>query len=235
MRAVSSMATRHLLADLTVAAAEVGLPRVHIESTGGVEAARRVAEGEGFDLVFLAAGALSALAAQGHVDDDSLTPLVISQVAVAVPAGGAGRAERPDEAAFADAAGVRDALRSAARVGYSTGPSGTALLEMIRAWGLTDAVGPKLLQAHPGVPVAQLLAQGSVDLGFQQLSELVGQPGIRVTGVLPDDCAIDTVFSGAVSRSSNDPGAARAVLEFFASPEASAIAIAHSFHAASAS
>jgi molybdate transport system substrate-binding protein len=235
------MATRHVLADLDAAAVAAGLPHTEIESVGGVDAANRVAAGERFDLVFLAMGALQKLAADGHVVAGSVTPLMLSQVAVAVPVGSPGatgpsgpaEADAPAEysggLAFADAAGMRAALQQAARIGYSTGPSGTALVAMVEQWGLTAELGNRFVQAPAGVPVARLVAQGEVDLGFQQLSELVGQPGIRILGVLPPDCAIDTVFAGAVAATTTDPAGARAVLTHFASDAASAVVRAHSF------
>lgn len=231
MKAVSSMATRHLLADLAEAACEAGLPRVRIFSSGGVEVARRVAEGELVDLVFLAADALSDLADRGHVDQTTIRNLVVSRVAVAVRAGEADVARPPRGPAFKDADAVRMALDAAHRIGYSTGPSGRALLAMIEDWGMTAAVEPKLQQARPGVPVAAMVAAGEVDLGFQQLSELVGQSGVRVAGVLPDDCAIDTIFAGAVARRTKDPEVARSILSYFCSPSAAAIVSAHNFRA----
>lgn len=224
MRAISSMATRHLLGTLAARATDAGLGALEIESVGGVDAARRVAAGEPFDLVFLAADALERLATAGHVDAASVTPIAVSQVAVAVP--GAGSAEGP---AFPDAAGVRAALQAAGRIGYSTGPSGTALVALIEEWGLTAEIGDRLVQARAGVPVAQLLADGEVDLGFQQLSELAGQPGIRILGVLPRDCAIDTVFAGAVAAASAEPDAALRVLASFAAPEAASVVRARNF------
>ncbi|MGK0715868.1 substrate-binding domain-containing protein [Leucobacter sp. W1153] len=229
MKAISSMATRHVLADVAAAAAQTGLPEVEIESVGGVDAAKRVAAGEQVDLVFLASDALSRLAGDGQVDPSTVRPLVLSQVAVAVPSGSTEPATRPEGVAFADAAGVRQALQAATRVGYSTGPSGTALVQMIDDWGLTAAVGDRLVQARPGIPVAKLLADGEVDLGFQQLSELVGQSGVRILGVLPADCAIDTVFSGAVAQTAVDPAAAHAVLDFMNSEAAEQIKLGHSF------
>lgn len=229
MRAISSMATRQVLADLATAAADRGLPLVEIESVGGVDAAQRVAGGEQLDLVFLAADALDRLSGDGHVDAATVTPLMLSRVAVAVPSGTPSPAARPDTAAFADARGVREALRAAARIGYSTGPSGTALVRTIDDWGLTGQVGDRLVQARPGIPVARLLADGQVDLGFQQLSELVGQPGVRILGVLSSDCAIETVFSGAVATTSSDPRRARDVLAFFASDSTASIKTEHAF------
>jgi len=209
------MATRHLLADLADAAVAAGLARLEIESVGGVDAARRVREGEPFDLVFLASDALEALATEGHVDASTLTPLVISNVAVAVhdasPLLAAG------EFAFLDAQGVREAMLAANRIGYSTGPSGTALLKYIADWGLTPAVADRLVQASAGIPVARLVADGEVDLGFQQYSEILGQPGIRLLGPLPPDCAISTVFAGAVAATAGYPAAAEGYVEYFAS------------------
>ncbi len=229
MKAISSMATRHLLGDLASASASAGLPPVQVESVGGVDAAQRVAAGEPFDLVFLAADALTELAAGGHVEAASVTPLVLSQVAVAVPADTREPAWHDGGAAFTSADGVRAALCSSDHIGYSTGPSGIALLQTIREWDLMDAVGERLIQARPGVPVARLLADGEVDLGFQQLSELVGQPAIRILGVLPGDCAIETEFGGAVASAAPDPGLAHRVLEFFTSERVDPIKSRHSF------
>jgi molybdate transport system substrate-binding protein len=223
------MATRHVLADLLAAAAEAGLASVEVESVGGVDATKRVAAGEPFDLVFLAGDALGRLAADGHVDAASLAPLVLSQVAAAVPSGTSNPAPRPEGTAFPDADGLRSALRAADRIGYSTGPSGTALVRMIDDWGLAGELGERLVQARPGVPVARLLADGEVDLGLQQLSELVGQPGVRILGVLPEDCSIDTVFAGAVGAYAPDPDGAAKVLEFLTSDAVAPIKRTHSF------
>ena len=67
LKGISSMATRQLLAELAIAwQAQDGEP-VEIESAGGVDAARRVQDGEAFDVVFLASGAIAGLVATGRV------------------------------------------------------------------------------------------------------------------------------------------------------------------------
>jgi len=223
------MATRRILSDMAAAAAASGLPEVELESVGGVDAAQRVGDGEQLDLVFLALGALRRLADDGHVLADSVTPLMLSQVAVAVPSTSPEPATHDGDYAFPDTAALRAALQQAARIGYSTGPSGVALVKMIDGWGLTEELGQRMIQASPGIPVARSLAEGEVDLGFQQLGELVGQPGVRILGVLPPDSAIDTVFAGAVATTSGDHAGAREVLRFFTSEDAAPIVVAHSF------
>lgn len=205
------MATRGLLAELCATYAESSGVPVKLEAMGGVDALRRIVAGEAFDAVFLASDAIDKLAEAGKVDAGSQVALANSAVAVAVPAG----APRPD---ISSEASLRLAVLSASRIGYSTGPSGAALLEMFRHWGIGEALRNRLLQAPPGVPVGALLARGDATLGFQQLSELLGMPGIELLGTLPESIAINTVFSGAVCTGSTQPAQARALLEHLASP-----------------
>ena len=123
---ISSMATRQVLAELAAAYRQQSGTEVAIESVGGVDAARRVQAGEAFDFVVLAADAVAKLVASGHVLADSRTDLVRSTVAIAVRAAQSD-GPRPDVGS-ADA--LRRAVLAARSLGYSTGPSGTALLQL---------------------------------------------------------------------------------------------------------
>lgn len=209
------MATRLLLEELLGEHGQRTGQAVALESVGGVDAAKRVQAGEAFDVVVLADDALAKLAAAGHVWADSVCALVHSPVAVAVPAG------RPTPDISTEAA-LRRAVAQAPRIGYSTGPSGTALLKLLEGWGLLALLKDHLIQAPPGVPVGQMLATGQVDLGFQQLSELLPVQGITRLGLMPQGVQIISTFSGAVARSSQQPDAADALLRFLASEAAAA-------------
>lgn len=205
IRIISSMATKQLLTDLTHALERESGLQTQVESVGGVDAAKRVAAGEPFDIVVLAADAIDKLIAQGNVVEGSRIDLVRSGVSIAVRAG-------TPHPPIGDEAGVRAALLASKAIGYSTGPSGVKLLERIGDWGLTDALRDRLVQAPPGVPVAALLAQGEVDLGVQQLSELMNVDGVEVVGPLPASIAIVTVFSAGIARVSPRRDMVRAVL-----------------------
>ncbi|HKE41726.1 MAG TPA: substrate-binding domain-containing protein [Casimicrobiaceae bacterium] len=212
---ISSMATRHVLAELAEAYEQQSRQRVAVESVGGVEAARRVEAGEAFDFVVLAVDAIERLAAAGRVDPGSRSDLARSGVAIAVAAG----ARRPD---VTDERAVRQAVLDARSVAYSTGPSGAHLLRLFERWGIADTIAPRIVQAPPGVPVGALVARGDSDLGFQQLSELMHLPGIDVVGLLPKEIQAVTTFSAAVCSVSTRPDAAKALLSFLTSPEADA-------------
>ncbi|WP_017242062.1 substrate-binding domain-containing protein [Streptomyces sp. SS] len=221
---LSSMATRPILAELSEHIRNAhGIP-VRFEAAGGVETARRVREGAEADLLVLADGALSALAQEGHLLPDTVRPLWISQVVAAVPEG----APIP---ALGSASDLRTALLSARSIAYSTGPSGTALIDLISRLDLTDTLAGRLVQAPPGVPAGSLLSSGQADLAFQQHSELMDLPGVAVIGPLPGDTAISSLFSAGVLTSSTQPTRALEVLDLLASDTATKTARARGMRA----
>lgn len=218
---VSSMATRHVLKDLAAATEEAGIARVDLTSIGGVTAAERVSAGEAFDLAILDQAALTKLADAGHVDPATIRPLVVSHVGVAIA--GESSASELDGPAFPDSQSLAQALVEATGIGYSTGPSGKAVVQMIHDLGIHDLVADRLVQARPGVPVASLLTSGDISIGFQQVSEILGQPGIQLLGLLPPGLEISSTFSASVTTVCPNPEAARKVLDFWDSSEAATI------------
>lgn len=217
---LSSMATRHLLAALCAGALRAAGLAVKFRSGGGVAIAQEIRDGAPGDLAVLAADALAALADEGLVLRGSVRPLFVSEVVAAVPADAA-------RSALETEADLREALLGAARIAYSTGPSGTALLDLIECWGVGKELDGRLHQAPPGVPVGELLARGEADLGFQQRSELTGLPGIALLGPLPGSAAIRSLFAGAVLAATERPDAARLALDVLGSDAAAPVVVAH--------
>jgi molybdate transport system substrate-binding protein len=209
---LSSMATRHILADLARDYERRGGVRVDFRSMGGVEAAKLVRAGEPMDVVALASKVMRALEAEGHIAKGSIVDFARSEIAIAVGDGAQPPAVDSEQT-------VRQAMLAAKRVCYSTGPSGDHLKALCEKWGMVESVLGRALVAPPGVPVASLVARGDADLGFQQLSELIGQPGIEVVGPLPPEIQAVTVFSAGVSSASAEPDATRALVSYLASAQ----------------
>lgn len=226
IRIISSMATKQVLAEL------IDLYRqshpdtdIALESVGGVDAAQRVQAGEPFDIVALASNAVDQLTASGHIAAGSRVDVVRSGVALAVRAG----APLPD---ISTEAALKVAVLAAPTLGYSTGPSGVQLARLFERWGIAEQIQDRIVTAPPGVPVGSLVASGEVALGFQQLSELLGLPGIHLLGSLPEEVQIITTFSAGLATTSTQPDAARALLAHLASPATAAIKLRHGMQAA---
>ncbi len=191
LKGISSMATKAVLSQLThLYKAQTGV-EVQIESVGGVDAAKRVQAGEGFDIVLLASDAIDKLIQAGHLLTNSRQDWVLSSVAVAVKKGG----KHPD---ISTEAALKASVLSSATLSYSTGPSGVYLEKLFERWGISSEVKAATVVAPPGVPVGSLVASGQVELGFQQLSELIALPGIDVLGTLPSEVAYTTRFSSGI-------------------------------------
>lgn len=210
LKMISSMATRELLTALAALHQQQAGQPVKAEAGGGVDVARRVDQGEVFDVVVLASNAIDKLIAAGRVLPGRVD-IVESGIAIAVRKG----ARRWPVATEDD---VRRAVQSAASLSFSTGPSGVYLEQLFQRWGILDEVRPRIVVPPPGIPVGSLVADGKAELGFQQLSELMNLPGIDVLGPLPPAIQTLTVFSGGVCAASAAQAQARALLDFLASP-----------------
>jgi len=170
----------------------------------------RLRRGERYDVVILAYESLSGLVSAGFVVPDSMVPLARSGIGVAVRAGDA----RPE---ISTAAAFSQTVLAAARIGYSSSASGVYLESLFQRLGLLERLRPQLRQVV-GEPVGAVLARGDLDLGLQQISELLPIPGIDYIGPLPEELQQVTIFSGAVTVAAADADLAQALLQYLADP-----------------
>ena len=178
---------------------------------GTIDAVRKLRAGEVFDMVILVSPSMDEMIKEGKIVADSRADLVRSEVAIAVPRG----APKPD---ISTTDAVKKALLAAKGVGYSSGPSGMYLEGLFKRWGVADRI--QTIKTPPGTPVGTLLTSGKVDIGFQQVSELLLYPGIQYVGPVPADMQHVSVFCGGVHTGAKEPAAARTLIEFITSPAA---------------
>jgi molybdate transport system substrate-binding protein len=218
LKGISSMATRALLKELGEAYVAQGGARIAIESVGGVDAAKRVAAGEAFDVVIFASDAIDKLIAAGHLLAGSRVDIVRSEIAVAIKSGAA-------RAMITPASSLKASLIAAKSISYSTGPSGVYLANLFEKMGIAEQLKAKTVVPPPGVPVGSLIAKGEAELGFQQLSELINVDGIEVLGTLPEEVAYITTFSAGIPSNTSEETrkAVQQFLKFCNSNQASPI------------
>jgi molybdate transport system substrate-binding protein len=171
----------------------------------------RLERGEPADVLILVGYALDDLVKQGKAV--SRVDLVNSKIGVAVKAGN----PRPD---ISSADAIKRALLSAKTVAYSDSASGVYIsTEMFDKLDIAAEMKDKARKI-PATPVAEIVARGEAELGFQQISELKPIPGIDIVGPLPDALQKVTVFSAGIATGSKEPEAGKALIKFLGSPAA---------------
>ena len=186
-------------------------------SWGGTEGiAKKVNDGATVDVVIIAAANIDKLSSDGKLVAGSRADFAKIGIGIAVRAG----LPRPD---ISSSEAVKSAVLAARSVAYSSGPSGFYIADLFKKMGIADQIRDKVRQPASGVQVAELVAHGEADLGFQQVSELVGVKGIDYLGPLPADIQNVTTYSAGLHTTSRAPEAAKALVKFLTAPEAGPI------------
>jgi len=183
--------------------------------TGTLDAQKRLAAGENYDMIIMASPAIDAQIKAGKVVSGSRVDLAKSGVGAAVPKG----APKPD---ISTTEALKKTLLAAKSIGYSTGPSGLYMISLFEKLGLMDEVKPKLKQTPTGVFVGTIIANREVEVGFQQVSEVGNFPGVDYIGPLPADVQQMTVFSSGIVVDAKEAEPARTLVKFLTTPEAGA-------------
>ena len=183
--------------------------------TGENSIPNRLRRRESVDVVIVADAVLRGFIKEGLIVADSYTPLARSAIGMAMRKG----APKPD-------IGTVDALTStllqAQSIAYSASVSGEYLTnELLQRLGIADRVLPKCRRIEGGERVGAVIARGEAEIGFQQISELLPVPGIDHITPLPPEVQKLSIFSAGVAATTSDSDAARAVIAFLSSLDAS--------------
>jgi molybdate transport system substrate-binding protein len=173
----------------------------------------RLERGEAIDVVIMAGPALDDLIKQGKVRAGSRIDLVKSYIGMAVKAG----APRPD---ISTVEALKQTLLAAKSIAYSDSASGVYLsTELFPKLGIADQIKGKSKKIEAD-PVGGVVATGEFEIGFQQISELRPVKGIDIVGPLPPGAQRVTVFAAGIPTTATHPEAAKALIEWLASPVA---------------
>ncbi|EOI3487386.1 substrate-binding domain-containing protein [Cronobacter malonaticus] len=173
----------------------------------------RLARGEKADVVIMVGDALTSLEKAGRTAPGSRTELADSPIGMVVKQGAPVPSINTPEA-------LRQTLLAARSIAYSDSASGryvsTALFKKL---GIEAQVETRARMVER-IPVASEVAKGKYAVGFQQVSELLPEPGVTFVGELPDSVQYITRFAGAVTNNAAHAAEGRALLAFLASPDA---------------
>ncbi len=170
----------------------------------------RLSRGESADVIILSRSSLDNLTAAGEVVADSRVDLVRSSIGMAVKAS----APKPD---ISTTEAFVKTLLAAESIGYSASASGTylstVLFPRLGIWEKIEAKSKRILSER----VATVVARGEVEIGFQQISEILPIEGVDFAGPIPDDVQQITTFSTGITTRAENPGDAQKLIDFLSS------------------
>lgn len=173
--------------------------------------AKEIEQGAVFDLALLPRPELDALAAICAVAPGTQTDIARSAVGLAVRQG----APKPD---ISTVEALRRTLLAASTIGYSDGPSGAYVAELLQRLGIAEETRPKARLTSR--PVAELVASGEAEVGMQQIVAILPVKGADLVGPLPAELQNAIVYAAGIAAAGQNPDAAAAFIGFMATPEA---------------
>ncbi len=157
--------------------------------------------------------------ASGNVIESSATPLATIAIGIAIKPG----APKPDISTPEAGKKTLLAAKSVSIPDTATGAAaGASFDDTMKRLGITAQMEPKLKRAPNGSGAMTMVANGEVEMGLTFLSEMEN-PGIETVGPLPVAISPRTALVGLVSSHAKNAEGAKALLKYFASPDAAAI------------
>jgi molybdate transport system substrate-binding protein len=188
--------------------------------------ADRFQKGEAADLLINAAPLMDQVRAQGKlVAGDRI---IIAKVGVSafVRKGAA----KPD---ISSADAFKRSMLAARSIAYPDpaggGASGIYLAKLLERMGIAEEMKPKTSLSPAGSVLYASVASGDVEIGFNQISEVLAQPTVEFVGPLPSEIQNYTQFSPGIVTGTSQADAAGALVVFLSSPAAQAVLKAKGF------
>lgn len=200
--------------------------RVSIAYGTAGDVGERVQKGEPADVVVSAAPLMERLRARGKIEAGA--PVIIARVGVGVFVRRG--AVKPD---LGSAEAFKRAMLAARSVAYPDpaggGASGIYVAGLLERLGIAEAMKPKTRLFPPTALLYGSVASGEVDIGFNQISEILAQPSVELAGPLPAALQNYTQFVPGIVTGSSQAEAGRALVTFLSAPAAQTVLKAKGF------
>jgi len=188
--------------------------------------AERFLKGEAADLLINAAPLMEQLRAQGKVGVGDRIIIAKVGVGVFIRKG----ATKPD---ISSTDAFKRSMLAATSITYPDpaggGASGIYMASLLERLGIAGEMKPKTKLSPSAKVLYASVASGDVEIGFNQISEVLAQPTVEFAGPLPSAIQNYTQFVLGIVTGSNHTDAARALVTFLTSPAAQTVLKAKGF------
>jgi len=182
---------------------------------------RRIEGGEAFDVAIVTPPMIADLVKQGKIAAGTSADIARTGLGVAIRAGAA----KPD---IGTVDAFRRTLLDAKSVAYNKeGQSGLYMAGLMERLGIAEQMKVKTKLKSVSGPVAEDVAKGEAELGFQLISEILSVRGAEFLGPLPSELQTFVVLTSGIAATTKEAGPARELIKFLATPNAALAMKAH--------
>ena len=201
--------------------------KVLFDGDGAIgQMAKRVDAGEAADVLVVSRPQILALEQKGRLVAGTTREIARMGVGVFVRKG----APQPD---ISTPGAFKASMLAAQSIGYNDpalgAPVSIYLLGLFERMGIADEMKQKTVVFKQRHERFAPVARGEVEIGFNQLGEIVVQPGIDLVGPLPAPIQNYTLFAAGVVAAGRNHDGAKRFIDFIASPAAAAVFKAKGF------
>jgi molybdate transport system substrate-binding protein len=201
--------------------------KVLFDGDGAIgQMAKRVEAGEAVDVLVVSRPQIQALEQKGRLVPDTAREVARMGVGVFVRKG----APKPD---ISTAEAFRASMLAAKSIGYNDpalgAPVSIYLLGLFERIGIASEMKQKTVVFTQRTERFAPVARGEVEVGFNQLGEIIVQPGIDLVGPLPAPIQNYTLFTAAVVAAGKNHDGGKRFIDFIASRDAAAVFKAKGF------
>jgi molybdate transport system substrate-binding protein len=177
----------------------------------------RVQKGEAADVVIVSGPQIDSLEKHGKVVPGSRSDIAKVGVGLFVRKG----APKPD---ISSVEAFKRAMLATKSIGWNDPAAGAPvsiyMIGVLERLGIADATKPKTVAFKQRSERFHAVARGDVEIGFNQISEIIAAPGVDLVGPLPGPIQNYTLITAGIVATSKEQEAAIAFIRFISAPAA---------------
>jgi molybdate transport system substrate-binding protein len=219
IKVLSTTAMKTVFEELTPLFERAAGNRLTVDLGPSMRLEQQLADGAAADVAIVSGNGVKDLVARGRLGAGTTMHIADSIIGVAVGKG----APKPD---ISTAEAFKRAVLAAKSIACSKpvggGQSGAHLAKVFEQLGIAEQMRPKSKYGAGGAAglAGLVVLRGEAEIGIQQMAELMAVAGIDIVGPLPRELQSVTPFVAGVTTDASQPEAAKALIQFLATPEA---------------
>ncbi len=212
---LSAGATKSALSEIVESYQKISGNKVNVEYAPVGVIMKRLSDGATPDVLLVTADVIGDVESKGWTVAGTAAPFGSVGVGVAVQE----QAKSPD---ISTPEALKQTLLNARSITYidpSKGTSGKHFAEVLKRLGIAEQMKAKTILGDTGY-VVEPVARGEIEIGIQQITEILPVKGAKLVGPLPASLQKITIYTAALGAHSGESEAAKKFIAYLSGADA---------------